>query len=143
MECAPAFDYARANHVTEIVPDDSHSGGAQNKALFKSDHLNLDLRYLSENTMECINPPSVDLKILDLMPKGHLGLSAYCDLDLQEGQAVTFILRIPPETGPEAKLTPTVERANSLGVSLESKLTLNSSSRDIHVRQDLLPPHQN
>jgi hypothetical protein len=70
--------------------------------------------------MECVDDPIVDLNILDLTPKGHLGLSAYCDLDLEEGQVVTFILRTPPEAGLESKLTPTLERANSLGVSLES-----------------------
>jgi hypothetical protein len=120
MECAPAFDYARAKHTTKITPDDSHSGADQNKVFFKSEHLSLDLRYLGEHTMECVDDPIVDLKILDLTPQGHLGMSACCDLDLKEGQVVTFILRTPPEAGSESKLTPTVERANSLGVSLES-----------------------
>ncbi|KIM83492.1 glycoside hydrolase family 15 protein [Piloderma croceum F 1598] len=117
MECAPAFDYARAKHTTEIIPDDSHPGEGQNKVLFRSDHLSLDLRFLGEHTMECVDDPIVDLKILDLTPKGHLGLSAYCDLDLTEGQVVTFILRTPPEAGPEAKLTPTTEKAQSLGLT--------------------------
>jgi hypothetical protein len=134
MECAPAFDYARAKHATEIISDDSHPGEGQNKVLFKSDHLSLDLRFLGEHTMECVDDPTVDLKILDLTSKGHLGLSAYCDLDLTEGQVVTFILRTPPEAEPEAKLTPTTEKAQSLGVSLESKLLLGHSPRDIYIR---------
>lgn len=134
MECAPAFDYARAKHATEIIADDSHPGPSQNKVLFKSEHLNLDLRYLGEHTMECIDDPTVDLKILDLTSKGHLGLSAYCDLDLEEGQVVTFILRTPPEIGPEVKLTPTLEKANSLGVSLESRSPATHYSRDTQVR---------
>jgi hypothetical protein len=121
MECAPAFDYARAKHTTDIIPDDSHPGPSQNKVLFKSDDLTLDLRYLCEHIIECVDDPIVDLDILDLMPKGHLGPSAFCDLDLEEGQVVTFILRMPPETGPQSKLTPTQEKADSLGVSLESK----------------------
>lgn len=133
MECAPAFDYARAKHTTEIIPDDTHPGKGQNKVLFKSDHLSLDLRFLGEHTMECVDDPTVDLKILDLTPKGHLGLSAYCDLDLTEGQVVTFIMRVPPEAGPEAKLTPTVEKAQSLGVSLESKLLIGHLSRNIYI----------
>lgn len=143
MECAPAFDYARAKHTMDIIPDDSHPGEGQNKVLFKSDHLNLDLRSLGEHTMECVDDPMVDLKILDLTPKGHLGLSACCDLDLEEGQAVTFILRTPPEAVPESKLTPTIEKAQSLGVSLESMWLPNQSSRNTYIRQDLRLRHRN
>jgi len=138
MECAPAFDYARAQHTTEIIPDDSHQGGTQNKVLFKSGKLNLDLRYLSEHTLDHVDVPTVDLKILDLTPKGHLGLSVYCDLDLSEGQAVTFILRTPPAAGPEKKMTPTLEKANELGVSLESKSLFGNCSRNTDAGQDLL-----
>lgn len=120
MECAPAFDYARGKHSTEIIPDDSHAGAVQNKVLFKSEKLKLDLRYVAESTMEDVHEPVVELKYLDLTPKGHLGLSVYCDLDLHEGQVVTFVLRTPPEQVPATKLMPTLERADSMGVSMES-----------------------
>ena len=120
MECAPAFDYARAKHTTDIIPDDSHQGAHQKKVLFKSDNINLDLRYLCENTMDHGSNPTVHLNILDLTPKGHLGLSAYCDLDLEEGQVVTFILRMPPDEGSEIKFSLTKEKASEFGVSLDS-----------------------
>jgi hypothetical protein len=120
VECAPAFDYARAKHTTEIVPDDSYPGGGQTKVFFKSGQLNIDLRYVSESTMECVDDPLVDLKLLDLSQKGHLGPAAYCDLELVEGQVVTFILRTPPEVEMQPRFTPTVERANKLGVDLDS-----------------------
>lgn len=122
MECAPAFDYARAKHSTEIVADHSHAGASQKKVLFKSEKLNLDLRYVAENTMDDVEAPVVKLDYLDLMKKGHLGMSAFCDLDLEEGQAVTFILRTPPEQQNPAvsQMTPTSEKAETLGVPLES-----------------------
>lgn len=119
MECAPAFDYARAKHTTSIIPDDSQVGPNQNKVLFESEKLKLDLRYVSESTMEDVPAPTVELKYLDLTGKGHLGPSAYCDLDLHEGQVVTFVLRTPPPPSQAQKLVPTMERADTLGVSIE------------------------
>jgi hypothetical protein len=126
VECAPAFDYARAKHTTEIIPDDSRPGADQAKVLFKSDQINLDLRYVSESTMECVDDPAVDLKLLDLSHKGHLGSATYCELDLVEGQVVTFILRTPPEVEQQSRFTVTAERANRLGVDLD-KLTASAS----------------
>lgn len=120
VECAPAFDYARAKHTTEIVSDDSYPGGGQAKAFFRSDQLNVDLRYVGESTMECVDDPLVELKLLDLSQKGHLGPAVYCDLELVEGQVVTFILRTPPEVETQPRFTPTVERAHRLGVDLDS-----------------------
>jgi GH15 family glucan-1,4-alpha-glucosidase len=126
VECAPAFDYARAKHTTEIVSDDSYPGGGQAKAFFKSDQLKVDLRYVGESTMECVDDPLVELKLLDLSQKGHLGPAAYCDLELVEGQVVTFILRTPPEVETQPLFTPTMERAHRLGVDLD-KLTASTT----------------
>lgn len=127
VECAPAFDYARGKHTTTIVEDDSQMGSVEHKkVLFESEKLKLDLRYIAESTMEDVPSPVVELKELDLTSKGHLGLSAYCDLDLHEGQVVTFVLRTPPAHGAPPKVVPTLERAETLGVSME-RLTASAS----------------
>ncbi|KAG6886666.1 hypothetical protein C0992_002883 [Termitomyces sp. T32_za158] len=110
MQCAPAFNYARDAHSTDIVPDTSippmfsmFEAEAQpqephKKAVFTSSAgFVLDLRYIAENTLEAACVPSVELGTLDLTSKGHKGLAAYSTLQLCEGQAVTFVLRTPPE----------------------------------------------
>ncbi|KAF5315037.1 hypothetical protein D9619_007479 [Psilocybe cf. subviscida] len=55
IECAPAFNYARDAHTTRVVRDESvpasaNGGKPQMKVLFESPDLNLDLRYVAENT---------------------------------------------------------------------------------------------
>lgn len=97
MECAPAFNYARHAHITSIVPDDSIPfGPSHSKAVFESANLSLDLRYVCESASETQPLPEITLETLDLSDKGHLGPAVHAFLSLQEGQAVTFILRIPP-----------------------------------------------
>ncbi|KAF9465696.1 glycoside hydrolase family 15 protein [Collybia nuda] len=110
MQCAPAFNYARDAHTTTIVDDPSVPNAQQKKVLFESKDLNLDLRYIVENTTENCQPPSIELSTLDLTSKGHKGLAAYASIQLTEGQAVTFVLRTPPpkgvkESGVEGQLT--------------------------------------
>lgn len=105
MECAPAFNYARSPHTTEILPDfsaDLTNGNTrdlsssqppeQEKALFSSPdaNLSLDLRYVCAATAEGVTLPKVDLRILDLSGKGHLGPAVSCDMILEEGQAVWY-----------------------------------------------------
>ena len=74
---------------------------SQNKAVFVTPDLTLDLRYVVENT----NPggdgalPQVGLEFLDLSIKGHKGLAVQSNIRLEEGQCVTFILRTPPARG--------------------------------------------
>lgn len=97
MQCAPAFNYARDEHTTTIVDDTSVPLAQQKKVLFESKGLNLDLRYIVENTTEHCEPPLIELSTLDLTSKGHKGLAAYASLQLAEGQVVTFILRTPPD----------------------------------------------
>ncbi|KAJ8507250.1 hypothetical protein ONZ45_g10353 [Pleurotus djamor] len=104
IECAPAFNYGRDSHDTNIVPDTSaskHHDARRKKVAFISKDLELDLRYVVESTLENVPVPTVDFMLLDLSSKGHLGPGASCDLTLVEGQVVTFVLRIPPssETG--------------------------------------------
>ncbi|KAL5482311.1 hypothetical protein ACEPAI_8905 [Sanghuangporus weigelae] len=138
MECCPAFNYARSKHEATLVPDDSipdpgltsspkspespgdkvaHS--PQMKALFRSEELSLDLRYVAEGHAEVPAPP-VELELLDLFDKGHLGLGVCCDLNLAEGQVVTFVLRVPPDTPPPVGTRPTRLQAKQLGVPMQS-----------------------
>lgn len=110
MQCAPAFNYARDAHSTDIVPDSSipplfSASEAEpqlqehhKKAVFTSSSgFVLDLRYVPESTLDAACVPSVELGTLDLTSKGHKGLAAYSALQLSEGQVVTFVLRTPPE----------------------------------------------
>lgn len=131
LECAPAFNYARSPHTTEIVQDGSiphasaHTSAALThmKALFKSKdaNLNLDLRYVTESSLENVPEPTIDLQLFNLTSKGHLGPSVECEFELQEGQAVTFVLRVPPDhTYPDA-VRPSKEKADELGVPYESR----------------------
>lgn len=120
VECAPAFNYARDRHTTEIVVDDTIPFQNQNKVVFSSPNLDLDLRYVAESTIDNVPAPEVNLEILDLSSQGHLGPATYCDLSLVEGQRVTFVLRICPEERFPIQMKPTQARADELGVPLES-----------------------
>lgn len=120
MECAPAFDYARASHTTEIIDDDSIPNEAQKKVLFKSSALNLDLRYVAESTVDDIPLPEVKFEILDLKDIGHLGTGVTVNLPLSEGQVVTFVLRCPPKEPPIPQAIPRISMANEYHVSFES-----------------------
>lgn len=91
--------------------------------LFKSDpaNLSLDLRYVTEASLENVPEPEVKLELLDLSHRGHMGLAACCNLVLSEGQCVTFVLRTPPEQTIPDEAHPTPEKAQILGVPYESK----------------------
>ena len=132
MECAPAFDYARAAHETTFPLDNStpaifapdqppHAARTHHKALFTSAaaSLALDLRFVAESTLENVEPPAVRLAELDLRAAGHKGSGACADLALSEGQVVTLVLRIPPEGEPPVGPTPTPQKARDLGLSFE------------------------
>ena len=98
VQVAPAFNYVRDKHDTHILPDHSVPGfldstPPHNKALFVSENLSLDFRYISESLVDGVPAPEVSVQLLDLTNKGHLGHSVSIDLDLVEGQVVTFVLR--------------------------------------------------
>ncbi|EPQ54918.1 glycoside hydrolase family 15 protein [Gloeophyllum trabeum ATCC 11539] len=126
LTCAPAFNYARDTHTTAIIPDTSVPYPAQQKALFHSADLDLDLRFVGESLVEGVPEPSVQLELLDLSGKGHKGPAVQSTLTLTEGQAVTFVLRVPPKEGAKVP-APSVQRAEELGVSLPS--LIESASR--------------
>ncbi|TDL30070.1 glycoside hydrolase family 15 protein [Rickenella mellea] len=138
MECAPAFNYARSPHKMSLVPDNSipdvtgEGQSQQEKALFVSDELTLDLRYISEcnANMEHVEAPHVKLQPLDLKAEGHLGDSVCCDLDMVEGQAVTFVLRTPPKTSTSRAAKATKAEADALGVSIRNLILGASKLRD-------------
>lgn len=136
IECAPAFDYARQSHETSIVLDDTipvaEDGPATHKkAVFKSKDLTLDLRFVAESTIESVSKPIGELKELDLSKRGHKGLAVCMDLDLNEGQAITFVLRTPPgESNIRAdSIRPTEQKAKELGVSFDREHLTSRSCR--------------
>ncbi|OAX39910.1 glycoside hydrolase family 15 protein [Rhizopogon vinicolor AM-OR11-026] len=132
VECAPAFNYARDSHDTQIVDDDSiplHYP-KQKKAVFASQPavaasdpnsppLTLDLRFVSESLLDNVAAPEVSLKTLDLSAKGHLGMAVQTQLTLVEGQRVTFVLRIAPENMADGGSGKYGEQAEALGVNFE------------------------
>ncbi|KZV77612.1 glycoside hydrolase family 15 protein [Peniophora sp. CONT] len=138
MECAPAFDYARQSHETSIVPDDTiptaeDGPTSHKKAIFKSKDLTLDLRFVAESAIDSVSNPVGELKELDLSKRGHKGLAVYMDLDLEEGQAITFVLRTPPDESTaraDAAIRPTEQKAKDLGVSFDRLLRGASNMRD-------------
>ncbi|KAG2130783.1 glycoside hydrolase family 15 protein [Suillus bovinus] len=140
VECAPAFNYARDPHATQIVPDDTIplQFSKQNKVVFTSrpaaspylekgagaqntahSPLTLDLRFLPESLLENVPVPEVSLKTLNLSAKGHLGLAAQTELTLVEGQRVTFVLRIAPEHKGNSGSGINEEQAELLGVNYQ------------------------
>ena len=124
VECAPAFNYALAEHRTLLVPDDSIPATGedapvkQKKAVFESDDLSLDLRFVAESVIDGVSSPSVEFQTFDLRPCGHKGISVCADLDLVEGQVVTFVLRtLSNETGEQQTSNATSNKNSELGVS--------------------------
>jgi GH15 family glucan-1,4-alpha-glucosidase len=140
VECAPAFNYARDPHATQIVPDDTIplQFSKQNKVVFTSrpaaspylpkgtspqntshSPLTLDLRFLAESLLENVPVPEVSLETLNLSAKGHLGLAAQTQLTLVEGQRVTFVLRIAPEHKGDGGSGLDEEQAELLGIDYQ------------------------
>ena len=127
VECAPAFNYARDAHTTSLVPDNT-TPGDQKKALFTSESLSLDLRFFAESSPDADTIPVVDLKILDLQSKGHLGPGIYCDLNIMDGQVVTFVLRTPSQVESNPVVSkPSLEKAEKLGIPLDRVLSIHAA----------------
>lgn len=143
MECAPAFNYARSSHTTNIVLDNSipHADnpcapGSKTephmKAQFSSSEaeMDLDLRYVVDSSLDNVPEPEVDLELFDLTPKGHKGPSVSSEFTLVEGQSITFVLRSPPNHKYPDAAKPSKERAEQLNVPFESmSLPLTSAHR--------------
>lgn len=129
VECAPAFNYALAEHRTLLIPDDSipaigkDAPVKQKKAVFESDDLTLDLRFVAESVIDGVPSPAVEFQTLDLRSCGHKGISVGADLDLVEGQVVTFVLRtLPNATEEQYTSNPAGDKTPDLGISLDREL---------------------
>jgi hypothetical protein len=74
---------------------------------------------VSDSALDDIKPPEVVFELLDLKEKGHLGSSVSVNLELYEGQIVTFILRTPPDTAPIPQAIPQLSTAEEYHVSFD------------------------
>lgn len=106
----------------------------ENKGLFTSPSLSLDLRYLSSSDDHAVDKPCIDLKIESFADRGLLGDAITSEFTLEEGQSVTFILR---EVGDwqysnaehRRVANPDAQRAEAMGVSLPTLLEAASRLR--------------
>jgi len=143
MQCAPAFNYARSTHITSIVDDESVPvDPPQKKALFESDSLALDLRYIAEvaegSHESGISPPEIVLEFLDLSKEGHKGLAVQSRLTLEEGQCVTFVLRTPPTVMKVGSTDDDKAGAVAIRFGLEKMLQMGPSVDDPFLTKELL-----
>ncbi|KAJ4495836.1 glycoside hydrolase family 15 protein [Lentinula edodes] len=129
VQCAPAFNYARSSHTTTIVEDSSSSVSQQQKAVFVSDALTLDLRCVTDSLLENVQPPEVNFQLLDLSAKGHKGPAVSAEMTLYEGQVVTFVLRSPPTEEVEQEADPLAAGINT---------TKSRPSNDPYMTKDLV-----
>ena len=79
----------------------------------------MDLRYVADSSLEGVEIPTVNFELLDLDEKGHLGPAIVANLELQECQSVTFILRTPPKKAAVRPVVATTKDAEALGVPLQ------------------------
>ncbi|ORY26126.1 Six-hairpin glycosidase-like protein [Naematelia encephala] len=136
MECAPAFNYCRDEHTSEIVDDDSVTSSCKHttKGLFTAPSLKLDLRHLGWSNDDGVQDPSIDLKVETISQRALLGPAITADFELEEGQCVVFVLREVGDfeyTNAEQKKVsnPNPEYAETLGVPLSRLLEASSQLR--------------
>lgn len=79
----------------------------------------MDLRYVADSCLGEVEVATVKFELLDLDEKGHLGPAVVANLELQEGQSVTFILRTPPKKATVRPVIATTKDAEALGVPLQ------------------------
>lgn len=100
IECFPAFDYAREVHETEILIPKHTPGGDMSKAVvFRTDKLKLQI----DITIDCDDENSCpDIFFEKSKSPGMLGEGVMMRCHLQEGQAISFVLRdeIPDDDAP-------------------------------------------
>lgn len=120
MECYPAFNYALDAHTTEIVTEqiseeqkniagleatmypeeDMHYYAGNDRVLFKSKDLSMDLRFLVKcGDFEC---PLIKIH-QDSDVVHHKGPGVWANFDLKETQEVTFVFREVPSIESEHK----------------------------------------
>lgn len=98
IQVCPAFNYAQDEHTTDIINNghgqDTTHGQCHQTVIFKSKSLSLQLN----TTMECgDNPeafcPKVTFQKKQKMGHAALGEGVFARITLQEGQAVSFVMR--------------------------------------------------
>ncbi|KAI8639539.1 Six-hairpin glycosidase-like protein [Parasitella parasitica] len=150
MECYPAFNYALDEHETQILTEstsedlktmagieaklypeqDMHYYTANERVVFSSKDMTMDLRYLVKcGDFEC---PLVKVHI-DKEDSGHKGPGVYANFDLQETQEVSFVFREVPTS--EASHNPSQEDAADRRLRLASDPPLTMSLLDSLFRQ--------
>jgi hypothetical protein len=159
VECAPAFNYSLSIHATKIVSD--QSSAPQEKGLFtsppRSGHAAIKNGLVSIH-VPCLrsellpdhlefgatcaaNPHEVELKPFDLSWRGHNGPGIECEMEMKEGQAITYIFRIAPESAKKKDEShrastrhPTKDIAEKLGMIIEKLVAAKS-----HLQPDRNP----
>lgn len=108
VEVSPAFNYAQDKHTTEIVnPNTSGHGGSSQRVVFRSPSLTLELNVTIDCGDEAVQ--SCPVVMFEKSVKGHvLGDSVVSRFRLNEGQAVSFILRDAADHSPDVVDTNTV-----------------------------------
>lgn len=127
MECAPAFNYCRDKHETTFEEDKTVASEARNhdqKVLFKSKDLTMDLRYFVQSDDEEVSLPEIELQKVDLK-RGLLGESIVSEFELEEGQTITFLMREASthqyaNEDHEKAANPSEARAAELGINLKT-----------------------
>jgi hypothetical protein len=102
VEIFPAFDYARAPHVTELLLDHSITGSDQSKAVtFASNTQKMQLDVTIDRGEDEVACPGI--KFEKVMRKGMLGEGVIAHIHLLESQAISFVLRddIPNHVTPD------------------------------------------
>lgn len=136
---------SRAHHKKKALftspPRSSHAGDQE--------WLGLDLRAVSELLPDhsefdatcAANPHKVELKPFDLSWHGHRGPGIECEMEMKEGQAIAYILRIAPELAKKedeahraSTRHPTKDVAEELGVTIEKLVAAKS-----HLQPDVDP----
>jgi hypothetical protein len=150
---APAFNYCRDTHTTELVKDSSVNYDDQHdlKAVFKSKDLSLDLRYKVDASDASVGLPSFEFKKADYSDRGLLGEAIQADFELEAGQAIYFVLRQYKKFEYASQehrdvANPSEARAKSLGLDLKTLLAGASKLRpaeDPVLTRELLVGLQN
>lgn len=130
FRCAPAFNYCRDKHETKIVEDDTVLGDHHDeKALFTSPDLCLDLRYYVDTHDESVPGPRISLSVTDMSDRGLLGPAITSEFELEEGQCVIFVMRQYTDQAKNYKskahaeaAKPSQKKADSMNVDMETLL---------------------
>lgn len=108
VEIFPAFDYALEPHETAIVQRVHESGSSESKTVtFHSKNLKLQLDVTIDKGEEDVDTcPSVVFKT-EKRP-GMLGEGVVARITVQEGQAISFVIRNDPDNHVTSRITSSV-----------------------------------